>query len=156
MNCTFEIDDLEKEWTWSRPFDYIFSRMMVGSFADFSAFTNQAHQYVPSRFTFPLILLQFCYSSITAILTNNQQQKKKPNPQRLARNNRLHLPPRLRRRHLTGHNSRRMEQPPHPSQQNPRPPPHRRNPAPNPHARRGLHKSHSPPLQVAHEPLAEG
>lgn len=33
-NCSFEIDDLEKEWTWLRPFDFIFSRMMTGSFSD--------------------------------------------------------------------------------------------------------------------------
>lgn len=33
-NCHFEIDDLEKEWTWSQPFDFIFSRMMTGSFSD--------------------------------------------------------------------------------------------------------------------------
>ncbi|OAX81512.1 hypothetical protein ACJ72_04145 [Emergomyces africanus] len=43
-NCSFEIDDLEKDWTWTRPFDYIFSRMMVGSFADFSRFADQAYQ----------------------------------------------------------------------------------------------------------------
>ncbi|KAJ0302071.1 hypothetical protein Brms1b_012181 [Colletotrichum noveboracense] len=29
-----KLDDLEKDWTWSRPFDFIFSRMMTGSFAD--------------------------------------------------------------------------------------------------------------------------
>jgi hypothetical protein len=29
-----KIDDLEKEWTWTKPFDFIFSRMMTGSFAD--------------------------------------------------------------------------------------------------------------------------
>ncbi|KAH9229254.1 hypothetical protein K456DRAFT_56626 [Colletotrichum gloeosporioides 23] len=33
-NCSFELDDLEKDWTWSRPFDFIFSRMMTGSFTD--------------------------------------------------------------------------------------------------------------------------
>ncbi|RMJ18477.1 hypothetical protein CDV36_001850 [Fusarium kuroshium] len=33
-NCTFEIDDLEKEWTWKVPFDFVFCRMMTGSFAD--------------------------------------------------------------------------------------------------------------------------
>ncbi|PGH35063.1 hypothetical protein GX50_02094 [[Emmonsia] crescens] len=45
-NCSFEIDDLEKDWTWTRPFDYIFSRMMVGSFADFSCFADQAYQHL--------------------------------------------------------------------------------------------------------------
>ncbi|KXH55576.1 methyltransferase domain-containing protein [Colletotrichum salicis] len=33
-NCIFEIDDLEKEWTWAEPFDYIHCRTMEGSFAD--------------------------------------------------------------------------------------------------------------------------
>ncbi|KAL0934655.1 TAM domain methyltransferase [Colletotrichum truncatum] len=33
-NCSFELDDLEKSWTWSQPFDFIFCRMMTGSFAD--------------------------------------------------------------------------------------------------------------------------
>ncbi|TIC89843.1 Secondary metabolism regulator LAE1 [Colletotrichum higginsianum] len=33
-NCSFELDDLEKDWTWSRPFDFIFCRMMTGSFSD--------------------------------------------------------------------------------------------------------------------------
>ncbi|KAK3319027.1 S-adenosyl-L-methionine-dependent methyltransferase [Apodospora peruviana] len=33
-NCSFEIDDLEKEWMWTKPFDFIFSRFMTGSFAD--------------------------------------------------------------------------------------------------------------------------
>ncbi|KAM0331503.1 hypothetical protein ACHAQA_003180 [Verticillium albo-atrum] len=37
------VDDLEKEWTWSQPFDYIFSRMMVGSFADWNAYVRQAY-----------------------------------------------------------------------------------------------------------------
>ncbi|EGC43968.1 TAM domain methyltransferase [Histoplasma capsulatum var. duboisii H88] len=45
-NCSFEIDDLEKDWTWTRPFDYIFSRMMVGSFADFSRFADQAYRHL--------------------------------------------------------------------------------------------------------------
>ncbi|KAI8650769.1 hypothetical protein NCS57_01411800 [Fusarium keratoplasticum] len=40
-NCTFEIDDLEKEWTWKTPFDFIFCRMMTGSFADPEAMANK-------------------------------------------------------------------------------------------------------------------
>ncbi|KAG7409051.1 Secondary metabolism regulator laeA [Fusarium oxysporum f. sp. rapae] len=34
-NVSFEIDDLEKEWTWTQKFDFIFARMMFGCFADF-------------------------------------------------------------------------------------------------------------------------
>ncbi|EXJ63633.1 uncharacterized protein A1O5_11394 [Cladophialophora psammophila CBS 110553] len=43
-NCSFEIDDLEHEWTWSIPFDYIFSRMMVGSFADWPGFIGITYE----------------------------------------------------------------------------------------------------------------
>ncbi|KAI8650099.1 hypothetical protein NCS56_01461800 [Fusarium sp. Ph1] len=41
-NCTFEIDDLGKEWTWKTPFDFIFCRMMTGSFADPEAMAKKA------------------------------------------------------------------------------------------------------------------
>ncbi|KAJ3547261.1 hypothetical protein NM208_g1611 [Fusarium decemcellulare] len=43
-NCTFEIDDLEKEWTWKTPFDFIFCRMMTGSFADPEAMAKKAYE----------------------------------------------------------------------------------------------------------------
>lgn len=33
-NVSFEIDDLEKTWTWSQKFDFIFARMMLGCFED--------------------------------------------------------------------------------------------------------------------------
>lgn len=33
-NVSFEVDDLEKEWTWTRKFDFIFARMMLGCFED--------------------------------------------------------------------------------------------------------------------------
>ncbi|KAF9873156.1 methyltransferase domain-containing protein [Colletotrichum karsti] len=36
-NCSFEIDDLEKEWTWTKPFDFIMCRGMAGCFADVPA-----------------------------------------------------------------------------------------------------------------------
>lgn len=41
-NCSFEIDDLEKEWTWTKKFDFIFSRMMTGSFADNRSIVQKA------------------------------------------------------------------------------------------------------------------
>jgi hypothetical protein len=43
-NCSFEIDDLEKEWTWSKKFDLIFSRMMTGSFADPASIAKKAYE----------------------------------------------------------------------------------------------------------------
>ncbi|OLN97561.1 hypothetical protein CCHL11_00993 [Colletotrichum chlorophyti] len=33
-NCIFELDDLEKSWTWNEPFDFIYCRSMEGCFAD--------------------------------------------------------------------------------------------------------------------------
>ncbi|KAH7171236.1 S-adenosyl-L-methionine-dependent methyltransferase [Dactylonectria macrodidyma] len=45
-NCTFEVDDVEKDWTWSKKFDYIFVRLMVGSFADWDKFTRQCWDFV--------------------------------------------------------------------------------------------------------------
>jgi SAM-dependent methyltransferase len=42
-NCSFEIDDLEKEWTWTKPFDFIFSRVMAGSFEDYQSYFDKAY-----------------------------------------------------------------------------------------------------------------
>lgn len=41
-----QIDDLEKDWTWSQPFDFIFSRMMTGSFSDNADMVQKAFEYV--------------------------------------------------------------------------------------------------------------
>ena len=43
-NCTFELDDVEKDWTWSHPFDFIFSRYMTGCFADTEEFVKKAFE----------------------------------------------------------------------------------------------------------------
>ncbi|GKT42788.1 putative methyltransferase tdiE [Colletotrichum spaethianum] len=42
VNCIFEVDDLEKEWMWTEPFDFIFARNMVGSFSDWEGVVSQA------------------------------------------------------------------------------------------------------------------
>ena len=42
-NCTFEIDDMEKDWTWSHRFDLIMSRMMTGSFSDLEDYVKKAY-----------------------------------------------------------------------------------------------------------------
>ncbi|OLN92218.1 Trans-aconitate 2-methyltransferase 2 [Colletotrichum chlorophyti] len=42
-NLSFEIDDLEKDWTWSKPFDFIFCRAMNGAFVDWPRFLAQAY-----------------------------------------------------------------------------------------------------------------
>ncbi|KAF4982463.1 hypothetical protein FZEAL_1917 [Fusarium zealandicum] len=43
-NCVYEIDDLEKEWTWKTPFDFIFCRMMTGSFQDPEDIAKKAYE----------------------------------------------------------------------------------------------------------------
>lgn len=41
-NVTFEVDDLEQPWTYTQKFDLIYSRMMIGSFANVPQFVKQA------------------------------------------------------------------------------------------------------------------
>jgi len=40
-NVQFEIDDVEDEWTFSQPFDYIHCRYMVGSIKNWPALVGQ-------------------------------------------------------------------------------------------------------------------
>jgi len=40
-NVKFEIDDMEKPWTYTTKFDFIFSRMMTGSFSDWGVYLKQ-------------------------------------------------------------------------------------------------------------------
>ncbi|KAF6826822.1 methyltransferase domain-containing protein [Colletotrichum musicola] len=42
-NCSFEVDDIEKEWLWPEPFDFIFVRSMIGSFSDWKEFLAKAY-----------------------------------------------------------------------------------------------------------------
>ncbi|OLN81027.1 hypothetical protein CCHL11_09991 [Colletotrichum chlorophyti] len=42
-NCSFEIDDLELDWQWNLPFDYIFCRSLAGSWADFPSIIRKAY-----------------------------------------------------------------------------------------------------------------
>ncbi|PGH18052.1 hypothetical protein AJ79_00678 [Helicocarpus griseus UAMH5409] len=42
-NCMFEIDDLESEWPYTRPFDFIHAREMAGSISDFDRLFKQAY-----------------------------------------------------------------------------------------------------------------
>ncbi|TDZ31161.1 putative methyltransferase tdiE [Colletotrichum spinosum] len=42
-NCTFEVDDIEKEWMWSRPFDFVFIRNMNSSFTSWEDVFKKAY-----------------------------------------------------------------------------------------------------------------
>ena len=43
-NCSFEVDDLEKDWTWTKPFDFIMSRAMSGSFSNYETYIKKAYE----------------------------------------------------------------------------------------------------------------
>lgn len=45
-NLQFEIDDVEKPWSYSQKFDFIFSRMMTGSFPDWPAYITNCFKYI--------------------------------------------------------------------------------------------------------------
>lgn len=43
-NLTFQVDDVEEPWTWSVKFDFIYSRMMTASLADWPKFFERAYE----------------------------------------------------------------------------------------------------------------
>ncbi|OHE95755.1 hypothetical protein CORC01_08896 [Colletotrichum orchidophilum] len=54
-NVRFEIDDIEEEWTYSKPFDYIHSRFMNASIADWKKYVKKCYNNtVPGGYLEPL------------------------------------------------------------------------------------------------------
>ncbi|KKA23157.1 hypothetical protein T310_2883 [Rasamsonia emersonii CBS 393.64] len=47
-NVQFEIDDIEEDWTFRRPFDYIHSRYMAGAIQDWPRLMEQCFQHTKS------------------------------------------------------------------------------------------------------------
>ncbi|KAH9235540.1 hypothetical protein K456DRAFT_1834240 [Colletotrichum gloeosporioides 23] len=45
-NLSFELDDLEKDWTWSKPFDFIFGRVLAGSISSYPDFFAKAFAHL--------------------------------------------------------------------------------------------------------------
>ncbi len=45
-NCSFEVDDIEKEWTWSKSFDFIWWRGLLGCFNDCQAMIQKCYECV--------------------------------------------------------------------------------------------------------------
>lgn len=45
-NVVFQVDDLEEPWTFTNKFDFIYSRMMSGAFANWPLFFKQSFEYV--------------------------------------------------------------------------------------------------------------
>ena len=49
-NLKFEVDDVEKEWTYPFKFDFVVSRYMCGSISDWPAHAKRIYEYEkPSR-----------------------------------------------------------------------------------------------------------
>ncbi|KXH45427.1 hypothetical protein CNYM01_00816 [Colletotrichum nymphaeae SA-01] len=47
-NVKFEVDDAEEEWTWSRPFSYIHSRVMTSSIGDWRLYLRRCFDHLES------------------------------------------------------------------------------------------------------------
>ncbi|KAK2026877.1 methyltransferase domain-containing protein [Colletotrichum zoysiae] len=45
-NCHFEVDDVEKEWTWSEPFDFIFFRSMTAAFTSWPDMIAKSYEHL--------------------------------------------------------------------------------------------------------------
>lgn len=45
-NCMFEVDDIEKPWTWKMPFDFVHSRNMGQGIKDWPAYLKQIYECV--------------------------------------------------------------------------------------------------------------
>jgi SAM-dependent methyltransferase len=45
-NLSFQVDDLDGQWTFGHKFDFIYSRMMTASFEDWPRFFAQSFEYV--------------------------------------------------------------------------------------------------------------
>lgn len=43
-NVSFFVDDVEADWTYSHPFDFIYMRMMIGSISDWGRLFKQAYE----------------------------------------------------------------------------------------------------------------
>jgi len=47
-NVEFFVDNLEEEWTFDTPFDFIYMRFMTGSIKDWPKWLGQVYKYVNS------------------------------------------------------------------------------------------------------------
>lgn len=43
-NASFQLDDIEEEWTWTRSFDYIHTRYMAGVICDWPGLIQQCFE----------------------------------------------------------------------------------------------------------------
>jgi hypothetical protein len=55
-NLEFFVDDLESDWDFAHPFDFVYGRMLTGSIRDWPKLIGQAYTYAsppPPLFPFP-------------------------------------------------------------------------------------------------------
>ncbi|KAK1979115.1 S-adenosyl-L-methionine-dependent methyltransferase [Colletotrichum cereale] len=71
-NLKFEVDDIEEDWLYSRQFDYIHSRFMNGSFADWKKFVTQAYEKLVPGGYLELQEGDFTFESDDGTLTSEQ------------------------------------------------------------------------------------
>ena len=45
-NVYFEVDDIELEWTYRAPFDYVHGRVLAGALSDWPKLVKQAFKHV--------------------------------------------------------------------------------------------------------------
>ncbi|KAG0652168.1 putative methyltransferase [Hyphodiscus hymeniophilus] len=69
QNLSFEIDDLEEPWTFSKPFSYIHSRMMMVSFYNWKKFFDQSLTHLEPGGYLELQDLKFPFLSDDGTLT---------------------------------------------------------------------------------------
>lgn len=55
-NVDFEVDDIEEEWVFDEPFDYIHSRLMTSSIADWKEYLKNCYELSSSSNIAPLPL----------------------------------------------------------------------------------------------------
>ncbi|KAK2055732.1 S-adenosyl-L-methionine-dependent methyltransferase [Colletotrichum caudatum] len=71
-NLIFEVDDVEEDWIYSRPFDYIHSRFMNGSLADWKAFIAKCYDNLTPGGYLELQEGEFTFESDDGTLTPEQ------------------------------------------------------------------------------------
>ncbi|KAL2215199.1 S-adenosyl-L-methionine-dependent methyltransferase [Thermoascus aurantiacus ATCC 26904] len=69
-NCTFEIDDYEQEWLYTKPFDFIHGRELNGFVADYDKLFSQAFKHLKSGGYFEM-------QSAEAFLYPNDEESRK-------------------------------------------------------------------------------
>ena len=74
-NCVFEIDDLESDWLYRQPFDFIYGRELAGCIADVDRLFQQAFAHLSSGgyIEMQAVDVEFLSDDGTAHLATNAQ-----------------------------------------------------------------------------------